>query len=193
MEPIIITPRLILRRLTVEDITDDYLLWINNPDANKFLEIRHKVQTRKDCEQYITMRYHNPNIGFHFGVFEKNEGRFIGTVTFNDNNTLYHTMDISFVIGYPPAQKCGYATEAVTGACHFAFTAQSVFKITGGHYASNIGSMRVFQKNGFHIEGVRRLQNINIYGQREDIILHGALAEEFYNFHSIKENYSYTL
>lgn len=193
MEPVIITPRLILRRPVVEDITDAYLQWINDPNTNKFLEIRHKTQTREDCEQYIIIRRQSPYMGFHFGVFEKNGGRFIGTVTFNGNNKLYNTTDISFVIGHPQVQKLGYATEAVTGACHFAFTAQNIFKITGGHYASNIGSMRVFQKNGFHIEGVRRLQNINIYGQREDSILHGVLAEEFYNFHSLEENYSYTL
>lgn len=131
------------------------------------------------------MRYESPHLGLHFGVFDQQGTRFVGTVTFNDFNNYYKTADISFVIGHPQAQHIGYATEAVKAACHFAFHSQGLFKLTGGHYTSNIGSLKVFQKNGFHIEGVRRAQTINAWGKREDSVLHGLLATEFDAFHNI--------
>ena len=186
MDPIINTNRLVLRRLLLNDITEDYIQWLNNPEVNQFLEIRHQTHTRADCEAYIKMRYDSPHLGLHFGVFDEHNTRFVGTVTFNNLNNAYKTADISFVIGHPRAQRKGYATEAIEAACRFAFTSQGIFKITGGPYASNIGSLRVFQKNGFHIEGVRRAQCINAQGQREDGILHGLLADEFNIFHKRK-------
>lgn len=179
------TKRLILRRPTIADITDEYIHWLNNPEVNSCLEIRHHTHTRESCEAYINMRYESPHLGLHFGVFDQQGTRFVGTVTFNDFNNYYKTADISFVIGHPQAQHIGYATEAVKAACHFAFHSQGLFKLTGGHYTSNIGSLKVFQKNGFHIEGVRRAQTINAWGKREDSVLHGLLATEFDAFHNI--------
>lgn len=184
MEPEILTERLLLRRPTVSDITEEYIQWMNNPDVNRFLEVRHRRHTRESCAAYVKMRRENSQLGLHFGVFANHGKLFIGTVTFNGFHALYKTADISFVIGHPQAQRKGYATEAVAGACRFAFREQGLFKVTGGHYANNIESLRVFQKNGFHIEGILRAQHVNAEGVRGDSIVHGLLATEFESFHS---------
>lgn len=115
----------------------------------------------------------------HFGIFDQDGFRHVGTVTLNALNERYRTADISFVIGHPDAVGKGYATEAVHAACDYAFGILQLYKLTGGHYASHAGSRNVFQKNGFHLEGIRREQVVNTAGQREDVILYGLLAKEF--------------
>lgn len=42
---VIRSARLVLRPMTVEDITPAYLAWLNDPVVTKGLEIRHQEQT----------------------------------------------------------------------------------------------------------------------------------------------------
>lgn len=103
----------------------------------------------------------------------------IGTVNLNDIHSLYKRADISFVIGHLEAQGKGFATEAVHAVCNYAFSIMGLYRLTGGHYESNTGSMRVFQKNNFTLEGRRRQHIINVDGEREDSLIYGLLASEF--------------
>ena len=36
----LIYDKIILRDITIEDVTDNYLFWLNNPEVNKYLEAR---------------------------------------------------------------------------------------------------------------------------------------------------------
>lgn len=170
--------RLFLRQLSVKDISESYLAWLNNPEVVRYLEIRHTPQTYEKVCEYLSQREKMPDCP-HFGIFDQNGTRHVGTVTLNSLNARYKTADISFVIGHPDAGGKGYATEAVHAVCEYAFTELQLHKLTGGHYASHIGSRNVLLKNGFQQEGIRREQVINRAGQREDVILYGLLARDF--------------
>ena len=184
--PAILTSRLLLRPLEERDITSVYVHWLNDLKVTQTLEVRHAAQTHESVVSYVLQRNRNSESGRHFGIFDRDGERHVGTVTLNGFNSTYMTADISFVIGHPEAQGLGYATEAVSSVCFYAFEAMKLHKLTGGHYVSNTGSFRVFQKNGFKLEGLRREQVVNIAGEREDVLLHGLLAREFceQNHHS---------
>jgi aminoglycoside 6'-N-acetyltransferase len=152
---------------------------LNNPDVTQCLEVRHAKQNRESIEMYMHQRGQDSETGWHFGVFDQEGTRHVGTVTMNGISKFYLTADISFVMGHPQAQGRGYATEAVHAVCFYAFRTRGLHKITGGHYASNVGSFRVFQKNGFRLEGSKKEQVINAEGEREDVLIHGLLAREF--------------
>lgn len=175
---ILFSKRLLLRPLDISDITDAYLQWLNDPEVTRYLEIRHTPQTYDRVCQYLKQREQMPDCP-HFGVFDENGTRHVGTVTLNALNGHYKTADISFVMGHPDARGKGYATEAVHAVCEYAFTVLQLHKLTGGHYLSHTGSQKVFQKNGFQQEGIRREQVVNTDGHREDVMLHGLLVRDF--------------
>jgi aminoglycoside 6'-N-acetyltransferase len=128
---------------------------------------------------YLHQRSQDSETGWHFGVFDQRGTRHVGTVTMNNISKFYMTTDISFVMGHPQAQGRGYATEAVHAVCFYAFRTRGLHKVTGGHYSSNVRSFRVFQKNGFRLEGSKKEQVVNANGGREDVLIHGLLAREF--------------
>ncbi len=179
MQMEIYSKRLLLRPLYIEDITQTYEQWLNNPDITKYLEIRHSPQTYEVICAYINSYLEDTIHKRYWGVFEKSSDLHIGSIVLNAIHCIYKTADISFVIGHPEAQGKGYATEAVHAVCDYAFAVMELHKITGGHYASHIGSKRVFEKNGFRQECLQREQVINSDGLREDIVRHGLLKREF--------------
>jgi len=177
--PIIKTKRLILRDITLEDISDDYISWLNNPDINKYLEIRFTPQTIGKVREYVKGKLNNTINTKHFGIYDQDGNRLLGTVTLPHINAYHSYADISFVIGHRNAQGKGYATEAVHGVTYYMFKECGLAKLWAGYYEDHEASAKVLKKNGFRVEGKLRKQYINHEGKRVDHVLVGLLAEEF--------------
>src|SRR4030043_345891 len=73
--------RICLCPLKTEDITDEYVNGLNDPEVNKYLvDVRRKVQTRDSVEKYVISNMENPSC-ILFGIFIKNrQETFIGTI-----------------------------------------------------------------------------------------------------------------
>ncbi|QNJ21535.1 putative acetyltransferase [Synechococcus sp. MIT S9220] len=54
-------------------------------------------------------------------------------------------------------------------ATNWAFESLDLFKITAGIYTNNIGSLKAFQKAGFHVESVSKLEAL-FCNSRVDVI-----------------------
>ena len=178
LPPKLVTARLILREVGVADISAQLLWWLNDPETTQFLEIRHVPQTKAQVERYVRERLTQPD-NPHFGVYDDEGHRLVGTVTVNHYNPHHKTADISFVIGHPDVSGQGYATEAVHAVCLYLFRVAGLHKLTGGLYSENHASRRVFEKNGFNLEGVKRQQCVNREGQRTDSLLYGLVLSDF--------------
>ncbi len=102
-----------------------------------------------------------------FGIFLRDNGKLVGDVS------LYHISRGSLqrcFIGYSLDKQYngrGYATEAVSLAVEFAFDELKLHRVDAGVMLSNIGSMRVLEKVGFHREGIEQ-KGVKINGQWED-------------------------
>jgi len=70
-----------LRPLQVEDITDEYVNGLNDPDVNKYLvNVRLNVQTFKSVEKYVRSSMENP-FAVLFGIFINHDAKpLIGTI-----------------------------------------------------------------------------------------------------------------
>ncbi|MBW2003595.1 MAG: GNAT family N-acetyltransferase [Deltaproteobacteria bacterium] len=171
--------RLFFKQMVEEDITDEYLAWLNDPEVTRFLEIRFSQQSRENVIDYIRKSLSKENKTLHLGVFDKEGGRLIGTVTFHDIDEHHRSACISFVIGHPDARGKGYGSEAVHAATHYMFKVRGFVKLWGGYYEGHAASERVFLKNGYQIEGRLKGKLVNFSGERVDHILMGLLAEDF--------------
>ena len=177
--PIIMTSRLVLRDIEVGDISSDYINWLNNPEVNQFLEVRFVKQTRETVEEYIRSRLADTVNSKHFGVYDEDGTRLVGTVTFPVINWHHYFADLSFVIGHPDAGGKGYATEAVHGALYYMINHCEMYYIWAGYYEGHLASAKVLAKNGFQVEGRFRKKRINAKGVRVDNILTGLMCEDF--------------
>ena len=177
--PIIKTKRLVLRDIRVEDISKDYVEWLNNPEVNGSLEIRFAPQTYESVKAYVESKLRDTKTTKHFGIYDQEGQRLVGTVTLPHIDWHHSFADISFVVGYPGIQGRGYATEAVHGVAYYMFEESGLVKLWGGFYGGHSASEKVFLKNGFRVEGRVKKKYVNREKVRVDWVLMGLLADEF--------------
>ena len=177
--PIIKTKRLILRDIEIQDITSEYIGWLNDLRVTKYLEIRFIPQTIEKIKKYVQSALEDTRNKMHFGVYDKSGERLVGTVTLPNINWNHYFAEISFVIGHPEASGKGYATEAVHGIIYYVFRQCKIVKLFGGYYQGHEKSATVFKNNGFQIEGRVYKKLINYKNQRVDHIIEGLLSKGF--------------
>ena len=184
--PIISTPRLTLRSIQLEDISQEYIDWLNSESVSQYLETRFSYpHTKNSVEIYVTNML-NSKDDKHFGIYDSDDARLIGTVTFPASlyNSHHLTAGVSYVIGHNEAQGLGYATEALMGAIHYMFMYRGIEKIWAYYYEDNIASAKVLQKNGFKVEGTLINQLINKDCDRTNQVIAGLLLEDYLSSNS---------
>ncbi len=74
------TDRLILKNLEIEDLSIDYVNWLNDPDINKYLNPSENIQTLESCKGYVKS-FQNTNEKALIGIFFKENKLHIGNLT----------------------------------------------------------------------------------------------------------------
>jgi RimJ/RimL family protein N-acetyltransferase len=177
--PMIKTRRLLLRDIRLEDISTAYVAWLNDPAVVRCLEIRLVPQTRQRVEQYCAAKLADTVGSKHFGVYDQDGTRLVGTITFPAVNRHHRFADLSFVIGHPDVAGRGYATEAVHGAIYYMFMHAGMEMLWAGFYEGHVGSEKVLRKNGFQLAGRVRDKYLDAEGRRVAWILVDLLRTEF--------------
>jgi ribosomal-protein-alanine N-acetyltransferase len=90
------------------------------------------------------------------GIVLAESGTLVGTVGIHKIDATHRHGDISIVIGDPAAHGKGVATEAIALMTAHAFEKLNLHKVTAGMWATNAGSRKAFEKNGFVLEGTLR-------------------------------------
>ncbi len=139
----------ILTPFMEHNVSDAYLGWLSNQKINKYLEVRFMNFSESIAKQYVK----NCNISidrFFLRILSK-EGVFIGTCTIFLN--IHHkTAEIGLMLGNQSFHSKGIGSEVVSLLTRFCCTELNVRKVTAGVYASNVASLKAFQKNGFVVE-----------------------------------------
>lgn len=152
---IINTARLYLRHLEESDATQTYADWLNDPEVNQYLETRHSIQTVESCKKFINQC--NADEKSHlFGVFVKETGQHIGNTKIGFVCNNYKHGQLSLFIGDKKFWGKGYSTELVEAVTSYAFETLELYRVEAGCYEENLGSLKVFLKAGYTIEGFQR-------------------------------------
>lgn len=175
--PDIQTSRLYLRYLTVNDVSDVYVRWLNDPEVNRYLETRHEMQTHDTCRRFVSQCIEDP--GSHlFGIFTKDGDEHIGNAKIGFVNQLYKRAQISLFIGKKELWGKGLSTEVIAGVTEFGFRTLGLQRLEAGCYEDNLGSLRAFLKVGYVVEGFAR-RHVIVEGRRSGCFSLGILADEF--------------
>ena len=174
------TPRLYLRNLTENDVTPNYVSWLNDKEVNRYLESRYRNYSKDDLVQYV--RYvNNQKQSSLFGLFLKKDNKHIGNIKIDGINDYHLRGTIGLLIGDKSQWGRGYATESIDAVSRYGFDNLNLLKVCAGCYESNIGSKRAFEKVGYKVEGFLRSQVETGMG-REGLWQLGILAGELKHF-----------
>ena len=168
--------RLLLRDLTLDDVGDKYVSWLNDADVNQYLESRFVPHTLEGARLYVLEHIGNPDEAF-LAICTNPSGKHIGNIKIGPIDRVHGTAGIGLMIGDKSEWGHGYATESIALATNFAFEGLGLRRLTAGAYRENEASTRAFERCGYKIEGVLREHRVS--GDRAtDVILVGILASE---------------
>ena len=156
-EILLLGEKILLRPVTLEDVTEAYCDWLNDPEVNRYLETRFVVQTLVSVRSYVASAIAAPDNIF-LAIIEKATNRHIGNIKLGPVLPYHRRGELSFFIGEKSCWGKGYATEAVELLTEYGLRELSLVKVTAGCYSTNFGSKRVFEKLGYEIEAVLKKQ-----------------------------------
>ncbi len=149
---VLTSSRLSLIPFKEEHISDDYIKWLNDPEVNRFLEVRFVHQTYETVLTYLRSFYGDTE-KYMWGICPNDITRLIGTATLSNINHHHRLGVIGLMIGEKEYWGKGYGTETIKLVVGYAFRSLNLHKVTAGAVADNQGSVKAFQKAGFEIEG----------------------------------------
>jgi ribosomal-protein-alanine N-acetyltransferase len=171
------SPRLFYRKLSFEDVNDKYIGWLNDPEINRYLEIRFDKHRLETCRAFVE-QMNVDSASYLFGIFDKQSHSHIGNIKLGFINSRHRRAEISFFIGDKNFHGRGLATEAVREVTRWGFVECSLRKIEAGCYEQNFASLRCLLKCGYCVEGFAR-SSVESEGRRMGCFRLGVLAEEF--------------
>ena len=141
--------RINLRKLVVEDASEEYLSWLNNYEVVKYTESRFFPQSIKEIEDYILSCNNSSNVTF--AIVDNQSNLHIGNIKLGNISWIHRYADIGLIIGNTNFWGKGVATEAIGLVTQYAFNRLNLRRIIAGVYVTNTNSIKAFEKNGFLI------------------------------------------
>jgi ribosomal-protein-alanine N-acetyltransferase len=175
--PILETERLILRKITFEDIEDMHL-YGSDEEVSKYVtwNTHETISDTKGFVEFVLNKYENKQVS-PWGIEYKENGKFIGTIDFVWWQPDHKIAEIGYVISQNYWRK-GLTTEIAKEIIKFGFEEMNLVRIQARCDVENIGSARVMEKAGMSFEGIIR-KGIFVKGKHRDLKMYSILKEEF--------------
>lgn len=146
MYPVLETERLHLRVLTLDDAAK-VMKHFADSEVTRFMDIE-PCKDLSEAEEII--QYHIDDAGCRWGIFEKSENQFAGTIGFH----YLRKKDGEFIaeIGFDLSRTYwgkGYMTEAITEVIRFGFSQMGLTTIDATVEPENEKSLNLMSKLGF--------------------------------------------
>jgi [ribosomal protein S5]-alanine N-acetyltransferase len=160
---------IVLKILTQEDITVNYINWLNSSSVMELTEQNNKNHDLASTQKFVGDCFANNGI-YLFGIFYNKTH--IGNIKLGPINPDHGTADVSYVIGEQEFWGKGIATLVIEAVTSFGFKNLGLHKINAGTYENNFGSIKALQKCGFQQEGLF-LEEIYFAGSRVNSLRFG--------------------
>ena len=150
------TPRLLLREIRPEDVSDIFQCWMQDEEVSRYMWWKASREIR-DAEDFVRyeLEQQNNDRWFRWVLVLPCTGTLIGTclVYYNEDDTPVH-WDVSYNLG-KEFWGNGYATEAMREVLRFAETELGMQECITSYADPNRASAHVLHKLGF--EDIRRI------------------------------------
>jgi [ribosomal protein S5]-alanine N-acetyltransferase len=159
-----------LMLLDESHVSPAYVDWLNDPEVNRFLESRFARHTLESTQGFVRdcrASGHSLLLGIRSLALG---GRHVGNIKVGPIDRHHGLGEVGIMIGDRTAWGQGIARAAISAMGEIARDELALRKITGGCYASNVGSQRAFIRAGFEVEAVRPRHFI-LDGRECDLVL----------------------
>lgn len=175
--PVLETPRLFLRPMTMRDAADIYDYSRDKEVARHVLWDAHR--SLADSREYLRfmLRQYRDGRPSSYGIVLKTTGRLVGTIGFMWLSEENSTVEVGYSLARSQWGK-GLTTEALHALIDMTFTYLRVHRIEAQHDLANPASGRVMLKCGMRQEGVLRGRIYN-KGKFVDVALYAILREDW--------------
>ena len=161
-------PLVYLQSINEDDISEEYVQWLNDPQVNQYLETRFYQQDLQSISAFIANMMANENEHL-FTIRLKTNDKHIGNIKVGAINHHHQVGDISLFIGDKDSWGQGIASQAIQLISHYSFEKLYLRKLCAGAYKPNIASTKAFLAAGYHHDGVR-VEHYTLCGQPCDLV-----------------------
>jgi RimJ/RimL family protein N-acetyltransferase len=137
-----------LRTLKPEDVFDGYVAGLNDPDVNRFLELRHSKQTLESVVQFVTNDQQSP-CSVLWGIWGDGHPDYVGTVRIHGVEYRHRTAHIGVCLFDKRVWGRGLGRRAIAAATSWALDELGMRWIEAGVYADNLSSRNAFLSAGY--------------------------------------------
>lgn len=169
----IIGKKITLKTCTLEQCTNNYVSWLNDPSINQYLESRFIEHTLESTADFICQNIDSKDTYLFAMITE--QGKHIGNIKLGPIHPIYLYANIGYFIGESSFWRQGIATEAIKIVKDFAFEELNLHRVQAGVFEKNSGSIRAIEKNGFLLEGTFKKQLLDKNGDWQDHLFFGIL------------------
>lgn len=147
--------KIILRAISLKD-TDLLLNLINDPETEKMLGGFSYPVSREEQERWISNQFGRNDVFRGIVATVDDSDRGLGTVILSDIDSRNGVAQIHIKMDQEIGRGKGYGTDAVRAVVNYAFNEMRLNCIYADILEYNIPSQRLFEKCGFHKDGVLR-------------------------------------
>jgi RimJ/RimL family protein N-acetyltransferase len=141
-----------LKVLTLNDVGEPYVKWLNDYEVTKYTEQKYLKHTLESTKNFVSQKYNSEN-DLLFGIFF--EDVHIGNIKLGPIRFDHMSAEVSYFIGEKNFWGKGIASKCVKTITQFGVSDLGLKKINAGYYENNIGSAKILEKCGFVVEGVK--------------------------------------
>ena len=172
------TKNLILRKLTLSDLSDIDSKLISDKEIVEFMSWHDKTQIIEEIKEIITSGYEK-NQTYYWAIELCETNEFIGVIYVKRFHNEKRIADINGCID-KKHRKCGYGLESLNEVITFLIEKIGFHRIEGVCNMNNKNSVCVMEKAGMTREGVLRGTAINLdeNGNPEDLIIYSILSND---------------
>jgi [ribosomal protein S5]-alanine N-acetyltransferase len=169
--------RVTLRLVTVEDCTERYVSWLQDPEISKYLETRWSEQSLNSIRNFVSSMVDSSH-SYLFAIVDNSSDVHVGNIKIGPIQERHRYADVSYFLGDRGVWGKGLATDAIQIATYLAFDRLALHRVQAGLYEGNIGSGRALEKAGYVLEGRMKQQLMGPDGW-EDHLWYGLVREDW--------------
>lgn len=163
-----------LRKLSMEDATEEYVRWLNDPDVLKYRGPKAYPSNMEDLREFIKIARTSKDL--YLAICLKKNKKHIGGISLAPINLIHRTAGLNIMIGDKSEWGKKYGEEAVSALIKHAFMNMNLNKLWAE--SPNPAFNAVVKKLGWVHEGTKRKMFL-LDGEYIDMECYGILKSEF--------------
>lgn len=169
--------KIALKKISIDDVTQEYVSWLNDDDVTKGLDTVVKPYSFEMLHKYV-QDIIKTDTTYMFMIVDKESGKSIGTAKIHNISKKNGTCNLGLMIGDKFYWGKGYGQDAYNTSINYAFTVLNIRKIWELANSDNLASLSMCKKSGFEMEGSLKEQ-VYSNGKYVDKIVLGLFAEKW--------------